>query len=77
MAGMLNDELLAAGNNEVFKGAVHLALFSLASAFTLYNAGALFSRPTRQLAFNTVIYAGLMALEARQVRQHWSTRCES
>lgn len=66
-----DQELLAVGAGETYKGGVHLAMFALAASFTAYNLGALLSRPTRQLAFNTLVYGGLMVLEARQVRQHW------
>lgn len=58
------------GESEPFKGAVHLALFGLCVAAGLYNVAALQARPSRRLAFNSLLYGALAAHEARQVLSH-------
>lgn len=65
-------DLLHADTAETYKGALHLAMFGLATTFAGYNLGALSVRPTRRLAFNTVVYLALMVLEGAQTHQHWS-----
>lgn len=71
MARVLTRDLLHADSAEGFKGGLHFAMGMLAATFTLYNAGAYIVRPSRRLALNTLVYAGLVVLEARQTRCHW------
>ncbi len=65
-------DLLREHTGEGYKGGLHLAMFGLAAMFTGYNLGALLVRPEKRLAFNAAVYLALMALETKQVHQHWS-----
>jgi hypothetical protein len=58
--------------SETYKGSVHLALFGLASVCAAYNLGACVVRPEWRLGVNAAGYALLMAIEAAQIKAHWS-----
>ena len=59
------------GTSELVKGAVHGTLGVLAGTCAVYNALAWGWRGDRRLLMNTVLYLGIVGLEAYQVRHHW------
>lgn len=62
--------LFETGHCEGFKGGYHVALGLFATGAALYNAIAFCRRGERHLATNTLLYAALVAIEARKVRRH-------
>lgn len=55
-----------------FKGAIHVAVFGMAAAMTLWNLGRWFATGTVTHAVNTSVYLCLAGFEVRQIRVHWS-----
>lgn len=66
------NDLLASGKGEIYKGTVHLGLFTLAAICGAYNLGAAVVRPHPRLFLNVALYGALAAFEATQVHGHWS-----
>jgi hypothetical protein len=65
-----HDQLLVAGEAEIFKGAVHLCLFGLAATCLCYGGMAFSQRREKHLAQNVIIYAVLTWFEFRQIQRH-------
>lgn len=63
-------KLFESGHCEGLKLATHGSLGLLALVCLGYNAIAFYRRGERHLATNTVLYAALVAIEARKVRHH-------
>ena len=63
-------KVLKCGNCEELKLGVHAAALGLAALCGAYNAAAWLSRRERHLAFNTVLYAALIAFEQQHVSHH-------
>lgn len=62
------------GTSEATKGAVHGALFTLATLCAVYNGCAWLLRREPHLARNAAIYGALMAYEVVNVRHHCRRR---
>lgn len=72
-AQMVSDDLLQTDSrSEFYKGAIHLALFALASVCVAYNCGACVLRPCRRLTYQALLYGALAAHEASQVKAHFA-----
>ena len=64
--------ILEVGSHERLKASVHVALAGLGALCLSYNAIAWLYRRERHLARNALCYGGLLMLEARKVRHHWT-----
>jgi hypothetical protein len=62
--------VLKCGNCEELKLGVHVLALGVAALCGAYNAAAWLSRRERHLAFNTVMYAALIAFEREHVAHH-------
>ena len=67
--------VLASGEHEPLKAAVHGLLGGLAAVCLAYNAAAWVTRRERHLAINSVIYAALTGLEVWQAKRHMEAIC--
>ena len=56
--------------DDVFKGAIHGAVFALTALMTAYNVIAYRRRPTPRLAMNALLYGTIAAVEVGQVVTH-------
>jgi hypothetical protein len=63
-------KVLKCGNCEPLKLGVHGLVLGLAAVCGLYNAAAWLHRREQHLAFNTVLYAALIAFEQQHVSHH-------
>jgi hypothetical protein len=63
-------KVLKCGNCEPLKLGVHGLVLGLAAVCGLYNAAAWLNRREQHLAFNTVLYAVLIAFEQQHVSHH-------
>jgi hypothetical protein len=63
-------KVLKCGNCEPLKLGVHALALGVAALCGAYNAAAWLSRRERHLAFNTVLYAALIAFEQQHVSHH-------
>jgi hypothetical protein len=63
-------KVLKCGNCEELKLGVHALALGVAAVCGVYNAAAWFSRRERHLAFNTLMYAALIAVEQQHVSHH-------
>jgi hypothetical protein len=63
-------KVLKCGNCEELKLGVHALALGVAAVCGVYNAAAWLSRRERHLAFNTLMYAALIAVEQQHVSHH-------
>ena len=63
-------KVLKCGNCEELKLGVHALALGVAAVCGVYNAAAWLSRRERHLAFNTLMYAALIAVEPQHVSHH-------
>jgi hypothetical protein len=63
-------KVLKCGNCEPLKLGVHALALGVAALCGAYNAAAWLSRRERHLAFNSVLYAALIAFELQHVSHH-------
>jgi hypothetical protein len=67
---MMDLKVLKCGNCEPLKLGVHALALGVAVVCGAYNAAAWLNRRERHLAFNTVLYAALIAFEQQHVSHH-------